>query len=202
MAFDPEVVPSPPSHSRATDLYKSHAFLLSWDNDISFHVAKHALMLRRLRGKAQADIAKDMGTSQSAVARIEGGDENITLRTLRRLAEALAGRIRFAIEPAEAASPQWPAWWTVVGQGVMVGAPWTFRGAVMKLHGSQGGVLAAWSAQDMPPSQDTLPDATMVSEVTSNTATGSQILTPVTGALSLTGAEPAPKTRARRRIDV
>lgn len=105
------------SHSLPLDLYASDEFRLQWDNDISRHVAEHSIHLRRYRRMSQARVAKRMGTSQAKMARIEGGDENITLRTLKRLAAALRGRIRFAIEPEELSLPTLPPWWEQLTHG-------------------------------------------------------------------------------------
>ncbi|HEY0506544.1 MAG TPA: helix-turn-helix domain-containing protein, partial [Blastococcus sp.] len=44
---------------------------------------------RRHRGLTQAQLAERLGTSQSAVARIEQGGQNLTLELLGRLSEAL-----------------------------------------------------------------------------------------------------------------
>lgn len=45
--------------------------------------------LRLNRGMSQADLADRLGTSQSHVARIERGTENLLIGTCRRLCEAL-----------------------------------------------------------------------------------------------------------------
>src|SRR3712207_8341624 len=44
---------------------------------------------RRHRGLTQAQLAERLSTSQSAVARIEQGGQNLTLELLTRLSEAL-----------------------------------------------------------------------------------------------------------------
>ena len=46
--------------------------------------------LRLSKGWSQARLAEEMGTSQSHVARIERGTENVAIGTCRRLAMALA----------------------------------------------------------------------------------------------------------------
>ena len=132
------------SNFLVTQFYDSKEFRLAWDNEISLHVAEHAIHLRKLRGVPQAQVAKAMGTSQSALARIEGGDENITLSTLQRLARALRGRIRFAIEPEEAPLPQWPAWWEVIGSGILATPEWTLMGIKARPRGSEMQVVGAW----------------------------------------------------------
>ena len=53
-----------------------------------------ALVARRLElGLSQTQVAARMGTSQSAVARLESGDADIRLSTLERYAVALGHRI-------------------------------------------------------------------------------------------------------------
>lgn len=102
------------SPSLLADVYESPDFRLSWDNEASFHVANHVIHLRQYRGYSQLRVASAMGTSQSKVARIEGGDENITLKTLKRIAAALKGRLRLAIEPQEILFPRMPDWWDAI----------------------------------------------------------------------------------------
>ena len=97
---EPEVV-SIGSLSPLEALYATTEFRLSWDNDIRFHIAENLIRLRKLRGLSQAELGAAMGTSQSAVARIEGEEENITLNTLSRMVEALEGRFSISISPAE-----------------------------------------------------------------------------------------------------
>ncbi|MGI9611673.1 MAG: helix-turn-helix domain-containing protein [Acidimicrobiales bacterium] len=53
--------------------------------------------LRRRRGLSQTDIAKRMGTSQSALARVESGRSDLRLSTVARYAEALDVDLNFAI---------------------------------------------------------------------------------------------------------
>lgn len=45
--------------------------------------------LRRTAGVTQAALAERLGTTQSAVARLEAGRQRLSLATLRRAAEAL-----------------------------------------------------------------------------------------------------------------
>lgn len=49
--------------------------------------------LRRSHGLRQKDVAARMGISQSAVARIESGERDLHLSTLRRYALAIGARI-------------------------------------------------------------------------------------------------------------
>jgi DNA-binding Xre family transcriptional regulator len=157
------VLESPRSNSRIASLYDS-AFLLSWDNDISFHVAQNAIRLRKFRGQSQDAVAKAMGTSQSAVARIEGEDENITLRTLKRLAEALSGRIRFAIEPSDVNLPRWPDWWHMMTVGINAAGPYVFQGAMGKADAAGQQIVAGWSAKNNLPLAGTSGEVVSIAE--------------------------------------
>ncbi len=48
---------------------------------------------RRERGLSQTVVAARMGTSQSVVARLESGDNDVRLSTLERYADALGLRL-------------------------------------------------------------------------------------------------------------
>ena len=53
-----------------------------------------ALVLARTRAKlSQAELARRIGTTQSAIARLEGGGVSPSLSTLRRYAEATGARL-------------------------------------------------------------------------------------------------------------
>jgi len=54
--------------------------------------------LRRAAGLSQTDVAARMGTSQSAVARLEAGDGDLRASTLERYAAALGHRITWRFE--------------------------------------------------------------------------------------------------------
>jgi ribosome-binding protein aMBF1 (putative translation factor) len=52
-------------------------------------LARIVIRRRGQLGLSQAELAKRMGTSHSAISRIESGQHPTTVQTLRRLAEAL-----------------------------------------------------------------------------------------------------------------
>lgn len=52
------------------------------------------LALRESRGLTQAQVAKLLGISQPAVAKLEAGARNVKLATLCRYAEALGAQLR------------------------------------------------------------------------------------------------------------
>ena len=64
-----------------------------------------AAMIRKLRlsrGMSQAELARRIGTQQSAIARLEGGDENITLSRLQRVASFLGAEVNIHLKPRAA----------------------------------------------------------------------------------------------------
>ena len=56
-----------------------------------------AIMIAQLRGKKglnQTELAKKLKTTQTVVSRIEHGDQNLTLRTLSNIAQALGKELK------------------------------------------------------------------------------------------------------------
>jgi transcriptional regulator with XRE-family HTH domain len=99
------------SSSPLADLYKTQEFRNEWANDVRFHVARNLLHLRRYRQMSQGKVAGAMGSSQSAIARIESAQENITLDTLGRIVDALKVQFYVSIQPQECALPPVQPWW-------------------------------------------------------------------------------------------
>ena len=59
-------------------------------------------MARRLHlGLSQAEVAGRMGTSQSAVARLEAGGADVRLSTLQRYAAAVGGQLDWRLRARE-----------------------------------------------------------------------------------------------------
>lgn len=52
---------------------------------------------RQWAGLSQTEVAARMGTSQSAVARLEAGEADLRVSTLERYAAAIGGQIRWQI---------------------------------------------------------------------------------------------------------
>jgi DNA-binding XRE family transcriptional regulator len=67
-------------------------------------------MLRRLAedriglGLSQTAVAAEMGTSQSAVARIESGNADVKLSTLERYAASIGRKVEWRLAPTTAAA--------------------------------------------------------------------------------------------------
>jgi len=61
---------------------------------------------RQAAGLSQTEVAARMGTSQSAVARLESGTADVRASTLERYAAAVGGQITWKLNrPGEGASP-------------------------------------------------------------------------------------------------
>lgn len=108
------------STSPLNEAYRSHEFQTEWENQVRFQVARNLLQLRKHRQKSQLAVGELMGTSQSAIARIESGSENITLDTLQRIIEALKGRLQISIPPREFVQGITKPWW----DGSHADQPW------------------------------------------------------------------------------
>jgi predicted transcriptional regulator len=59
-----------------------------------FEIAAELLRARLRAGLSQAELAGRMGTSQSAVARLESGDTLPSTKTLLRYAQATGSKVR------------------------------------------------------------------------------------------------------------
>ena len=59
---------------------------------------------RQDSGLSQTEIAARMGTSQSAVARLESGDLDVRLSTLERYAAAMGRTVNWQVRPSEGSS--------------------------------------------------------------------------------------------------
>jgi transcriptional regulator with XRE-family HTH domain len=70
--------------------------------DEEFRIIEALIRARTDARLSQAELARRMGTTQSAVARMEGGSVSPSLSTLRRYAAATGARLRLELvrEPA------------------------------------------------------------------------------------------------------
>lgn len=64
-----------------------------------FTLANALIKARAKAGLSQEEVAARMGTSQAAVARLEGGKGNPSKRTLERYAAAVGSRLRIELQP-------------------------------------------------------------------------------------------------------
>ena len=63
-----------------------------------FDLARELIAARSRAGLTQTDVAERMGTTQSVIARLEGGTRIPSLRTVQRYAEAVGARAVVRIE--------------------------------------------------------------------------------------------------------
>ena len=67
----------------------------------AFDLMMALIRARSESGLAQQEVAERMGTTQSAIARLEGWTANPSVNTLRKYAEATGTRLRICFEPIE-----------------------------------------------------------------------------------------------------
>ncbi|MCM8597294.1 MAG: helix-turn-helix domain-containing protein [Candidatus Accumulibacter sp.] len=63
-----------------------------------YAIAREFIAARARAGLSQTEVAQRMGTTQSAVARIESGKRFPSMRTVERFAQAVGGRVVLRIE--------------------------------------------------------------------------------------------------------
>ena len=68
----------------------------------AFDLMRALIGARANSGLTQQEISERMGTTQSAVARLEGWSSNPSVNTLRKYAKATGTRLRISFEPIEA----------------------------------------------------------------------------------------------------
>ena len=69
-------------------------------------IARVVIMRRGELGLSQRELAERMGTSHSAISRIESGQHQTSVGTLKRLATALELRLLIGFERGPASSPK------------------------------------------------------------------------------------------------
>ncbi len=69
-----------------------------------FNLAEAMIEARARHSLTQQQIVERMGTSQAAIARIESGKGNPSLKTLQRYAEATGSRLRIVFEREQASA--------------------------------------------------------------------------------------------------
>ncbi len=65
-----------------------------------FDMAHELIAARARAGLTQADVAARMGTTQSVIARLEGGKRQPSMRTVQRYAQAIGCRAVVRLEHA------------------------------------------------------------------------------------------------------
>ena len=87
------------AHERAARSaeYRAERERLAFWSDIAAQV----ILFRTRHGLSQADLAERVGTSHSAISRLESGQHATNVETLRRVAAALGSHLRLQFEPVE-----------------------------------------------------------------------------------------------------
>ena len=67
------------------------------DLEAEYALIEQLIAYRLKHGMTQAELAKKLGTKQSAISRFESGTENPTLEFLRKIADALGVRISVTV---------------------------------------------------------------------------------------------------------
>lgn len=84
----------------AQEWHKDPAFQAEYDALAEeFALAEALIEARAQTTLTQEEIAERMGTSRTAVVRLEGGRSNPSIKTLRRYAEATGTKLRISFEP-------------------------------------------------------------------------------------------------------
>lgn len=65
--------------------------------DAEFRLIEELVRARTKAKLSQAELAKRIGTTQSAIARLEGGGVSPSLSTLRRYAEATGSKLEISL---------------------------------------------------------------------------------------------------------
>ena len=80
---------------------KNPAFAKAFaEMDAEVRLAVALAEAREQAGLTQAQLARIVHTRQSNISRIEQGAQNVTLRTLERIAQALKRRLEISLRPA------------------------------------------------------------------------------------------------------
>lgn len=64
-----------------------------------FRLVRSLIACRRAKGLSQADLAEKVGTKQAAIARLESGRANPTLKFLLKVADALDADVEISLRP-------------------------------------------------------------------------------------------------------
>lgn len=89
------------ARARRDPAYRQEQARLEPYEDLARLVIQH----RMRTGLSQESLAERMGTSHSAISRIESGQHKTSVETLRRLAEALGVRLVIGFESGSAENP-------------------------------------------------------------------------------------------------
>ena len=80
---------SPPEHARHYHYQ---------DQEEEFNIARELIQARTRIGLTQEEVARRMGTTQSAVARMESGKPMPSIRSLKKYAQATGSKVKISLD--------------------------------------------------------------------------------------------------------
>jgi ribosome-binding protein aMBF1 (putative translation factor) len=89
----------------AKEWFKDPEFVAAYDAlEEEFALAEALLKARAQASMTQEDVARAMGTTQAAIARLESGRSMPSTRTLQRFADATGTKLRIRFEKPKSSS--------------------------------------------------------------------------------------------------
>lgn len=86
-------------HDFKNELMKDPAFKQAYEDLEPEYQIVRAIIERRIqKGMTQAELARKVGTRQSAIARLESGTYNPSLRFLKKVAKALDAQVKISLK--------------------------------------------------------------------------------------------------------
>lgn len=99
-------VGSPAAEAAGRRARRSPGYQAAWERLAPYEQLARIVIRRRMElGLTQEELALRMGTSHSAISRIESGQHSTSVRTLQRLATALEMRFVMGFEHGPAEKP-------------------------------------------------------------------------------------------------
>ena len=90
----------------AKEMARDPAYRAAYEGlEEEFALVNSMIKARARAELSQAEVAKRMGTTESAVSRLESGRGKPSTRTLERYAKAVGHRLRITIEPTPRSKP-------------------------------------------------------------------------------------------------
>lgn len=81
------------------ELMKDSAFKEAYDDlEPEYQIVRFIIELRNQKRMTQAELARKAGTRQSAIARLESGTYNPSLRFLKKVAKALGAQVKISLK--------------------------------------------------------------------------------------------------------
>jgi transcriptional regulator with XRE-family HTH domain len=75
------------------------------NNKLEIEVAKQIISLRKTLGLSQKELAEKLNTKQSAISRIEKGEQNISIGLLEKIADVLGVEVNVSLNFTKQNSP-------------------------------------------------------------------------------------------------